>query len=74
VVFERERLSWRRSARTLRETANAVLISVYLAEGNVADALHRYDGSKDLLERELGLEPTPALADLLPRRTATEVR
>jgi DNA-binding SARP family transcriptional activator len=50
----------------LRETANAVLMSVYLAEGNVWNARHQFDLFSDLLRRELGLEPSPALAQLLP--------
>lgn len=52
----------------LRETANAVLMQVYLAEGNVCDALHQYEVFRDLLQRELGVEPSPALAELLPRQ------
>jgi DNA-binding SARP family transcriptional activator len=50
----------------LRETANAVLMSVYLAEGNVWDATHQYDVFRSLLRRELGVEPSPALARMLP--------
>jgi DNA-binding SARP family transcriptional activator len=50
----------------LRETANAVLMSVYLAEGNVSDAVHQYVLFRDLLQRELALEPSPQLARLLP--------
>lgn len=51
----------------LRETANARLIEVYLAEGNVADAVHRFETFRSLLQRELGLEPSPSMSDLLPR-------
>ena len=54
----------------LRETANAALIDVYLAEGNVSDAVHRYDLFADLLRRELDLAPSPALGRLLPERVA----
>lgn len=54
-------------AEPLRETANAVLMSVYLAEGNVVDAIHQYEAFRDLLERELGLEPSPSLCRLVPR-------
>jgi DNA-binding SARP family transcriptional activator len=53
-------------AEPLRETANAVLMSVYVAEGNVADAVHQYDVFTGLLRRELGVEPSPSLAALLP--------
>jgi DNA-binding SARP family transcriptional activator len=55
-------------AEPLRETANAVLMSVYLAEGNVSDAVHQYDAFRDVLHRELALEPSPQLARLLPRQ------
>jgi DNA-binding SARP family transcriptional activator len=49
----------------LRETSNAVLISVYLAEGNVVDALRQYDVFRALLDRELGVAPSPRLERLL---------
>jgi len=51
----------------LRETSTAVLMSVYLAEGNVADAIHQRDLFTDSLRRELGLEPSPELNRLIPR-------
>lgn len=50
----------------LRETSNAVLISVYLAEGNVVDALRQYDLFRSLIGVELGLVPSSRLANLLP--------
>lgn len=50
----------------LRESATAVLMSVYIAEGNVSDALHQYDAFRELLLRELGLDPSPTLCELLP--------
>lgn len=50
----------------LRETATIALMSVYLAEGNVADAIHQRDVFADHLWRELGLEPSPLLARLVP--------
>jgi DNA-binding SARP family transcriptional activator len=53
-------------AEPLRESANARLIDVYLAEGNVYDALRQYDAFRALLQRELGLEPSPQLSGLLP--------
>jgi DNA-binding SARP family transcriptional activator len=53
-------------AEPLRETANACLIEVYLAEGNVYDAIHHYVGFRALLQRELGLEPSSHLTNLLP--------
>lgn len=53
----------------LRETANGVLMSVYLAEGNVVDAIHQFDTFRHVLWRELGLEPSAALARLIPEET-----
>jgi DNA-binding SARP family transcriptional activator len=50
----------------LRETANAVLMEVYLAEGNVSSAIHQYGLFRELLKRELGLEPSPTLERMLP--------
>ena len=53
-------------AEPLRETSNAVLISVYLAEGNVVDALRQYEVFRSLIGVELGMVPSPRLAGLLP--------
>ncbi len=53
-------------AEPLRESAHARLIEVYLAEGNVCDALRQYEWFRELLKRELGLEPSPQLSRLLP--------
>lgn len=55
-------------AEPLRETAAAALMSVHLAEGNVADALRQYLLFRDRLDRELGVAPSPSLAGLLPRQ------
>lgn len=54
-------------AEPLRESANAVLIRVYLAEGNACDAIRQYDAFRDLLLQELGVEPSRRLAQLVPR-------
>lgn len=56
-------------AEPLRESARAALIEVFLAEGNTADAVHQLDSFRLLLRRELGLDPSPALLRLLPRRS-----
>lgn len=53
-------------AEPMRETSNAVLISVYLAEGNVVDALRQYEVFRSLIGVELGIIPSPRLAGLLP--------
>ncbi len=52
-------------AEPLRETAHSVLIRVYLAEGNRAEALSAYERYRSLLRSELGLESTPRLYALI---------
>lgn len=52
-------------AEPLRETSRASLIRVHLDEGNQSEALREYRRYEDLLGSELGLRPTPKLADLL---------
>ena len=54
-------------AEPLRETAHAALMRVYLAEGNRAEALAAYQNYRELLRRELGLEPTGRIRDLMER-------
>lgn len=54
-------------ADPLRETANAALIEVYLAAGNVGDAIQHYGSFRRRVRHELGLEPSPAIGALLPR-------
>lgn len=49
----------------LRETANATLIYVHLAEGNSSEALAAFDRYRTLLHAELGLDPSPLLRQLL---------
>lgn len=61
-------------AEPLRETSNSVLISVYLAEGNVVDALHQYDVFRSLLDRELGVVPSPRLEMLLQQARPVTLR
>ena len=51
-------------ADPLRETANRVLVEAHLGEGNVAEAVRHFDRFRDLLRRELGVEPNPAFARL----------
>ena len=47
----------------LRESAHRVLIDVYLSEGNYGEALRQYRWYSDLLDRELGLEPSSRMRD-----------
>jgi DNA-binding SARP family transcriptional activator len=49
----------------LRESANAAVIRVHLAEGNQADALREFRRYRALLQRELGVEPTTKLFELV---------
>jgi len=53
------------SAEPLRETAWTTLIRIHLAEGNRSEATRAFQQYRELLERELGIEPAPALAALL---------
>jgi DNA-binding SARP family transcriptional activator len=49
----------------LRETSHAALIRVFLAEGNVSEAVREFRSYRALLHDELGLEPTPRLCHLI---------
>ncbi len=57
-------------ADPLRESARIALIGVHLAEGNRSEAVREFHRYRDLLQAELGVDPTPRLtaltADLLP--------
>lgn len=55
----------------LRESAQATLIAVYLAEGNLSDARHQYDAFARKLGSELGLRPSHRLLELLASGTGT---
>lgn len=52
-------------ADPLRESARATLITVHLAEGNQSEALREFAGYRQLLQTELGLQPTTRLYGLL---------
>jgi DNA-binding SARP family transcriptional activator len=49
----------------LRETSHVALIRVFLAEGNVSEAIREFTSYQVLLHNELGLEPTPRLCRLI---------
>ncbi|WP_445444386.1 AfsR/SARP family transcriptional regulator [Clavibacter sp. km3a] len=49
----------------LRETSQRCLISVHVAAGNQSDALRAYAVYRARLDREVGLEPTAMLSDLM---------
>jgi DNA-binding SARP family transcriptional activator len=52
-------------AEPLRETAYASLIHVHLAEGNRCEALAAFERCRASLRAELGLDPSPALHELI---------
>ncbi len=54
------------SSEPLRESAHQVLIFAYLEEGNAGEAIRQYDICRQILDRELGIEPSPATQALLP--------
>jgi DNA-binding SARP family transcriptional activator len=49
----------------LRESATAAVIRVHLGEGNQADAVREFRRYRALLQRELGVEPTTSLFELV---------
>jgi DNA-binding SARP family transcriptional activator len=53
------------SGEPLRESAHRVLIRVYLQEGNRAEAIRQYSVCRDVLRRELGIDPSPLTQALL---------
>lgn len=48
----------------IRETAHRLVIEVHVAEGNAASALVHYQRYRTLLHRELGVAPSPRMAQL----------
>ena len=49
----------------LRESAQRVLIRIYVAEGNVHEAVARYRTYREVMRDELGLEPSPQMEALI---------
>jgi DNA-binding SARP family transcriptional activator len=52
-------------ADPFRETAHQLLVRAHLAEGNQLEARRRYDAYRDLLRKELDLEPSEQFIRLL---------
>lgn len=52
-------------AEPLRESAQRALLAAHLAEGNWIEARRSLDAYRELLGRELGFQPDPALAAML---------
>ena len=53
------------SADPLRESANRVLIEAHLAEGNLVEGRRAYERYRDIVRRELGVEPGEQLERLV---------
>ncbi len=52
-------------ADPLRESARCLLIGAHLALGNRAEAVRQYELFRETLHRELGLEPSPHIEELV---------
>ena len=55
------------TAEPLRESAQRVLIQAHLAEGNWVEARRAFEAYRDVLDRELGVQPDPELAAVVRR-------
>ena len=53
------------SADPLRESAHRAVIKVHLAEGNVAEAIRQLRRCERLMIDEVGVPPSPSLAELI---------
>ena len=53
------------TAEPLRESAQRALIEAHLAEGNLVEARRGYQAYRELINRELGVEPSKGLLTLL---------
>lgn len=49
----------------LRESPQRRLVAVHLAEGNRSEAVRQYRSFAELLDRELGLQPSPVMHEML---------
>jgi DNA-binding SARP family transcriptional activator len=49
----------------LRESAHRALIQVHLVEGNHAEAIRQFEAYRSLVRIELGVEPSPAMMQLI---------
>jgi DNA-binding SARP family transcriptional activator len=49
----------------LRESSHRLLIRIHLAEGNAAEAIRAFELCRRLFREQLGLEPSPQLAQLV---------
>jgi DNA-binding SARP family transcriptional activator len=58
----------------LRESAHRALIAAHIAQGNCSEALRQHQSYTELLDRELGLAPSPQMETLIARTSANESR
>jgi DNA-binding SARP family transcriptional activator len=52
-------------AEPLRESAHRTVIEVHIAEGNIVEALRQFRSFRQIIREELGIEPSPALRELV---------
>jgi DNA-binding SARP family transcriptional activator len=62
------------SGEPLRESAHRVLIRAYLQEGNRGEAIRQYEACRQILGRELGIDPSPVTQALLASQVAERGR
>ena len=56
----------------LRESAYRVLIAAHLGQANVAEAVRCYRAFRTLLHDNLGIEPSPAVLEMIMRRSSPQ--
>lgn len=52
------------SIEPVRETAHRTIVQIHTAEGNIASAIKHYHSYRSLLQRELGVNPSPRMTQL----------
>jgi DNA-binding SARP family transcriptional activator len=62
---ERQRQICLHALEPLRESAHRALIKAFLAEGNPGEAIRQYNLFRDILRRELQLDPSPHVTELV---------
>jgi DNA-binding SARP family transcriptional activator len=62
------------SVDPLRESASRILIEAHLAEGNLVEGHRAYERYRDTVRRELGVEPSRQLTDLVRATLGSQCR
>lgn len=57
-------------AEPFRESAHRAVIEAHLAEGNIAEALYHFQAFRASIRRELGIDASPALRELMKARAS----